>query len=46
MKWFDTHCLAIKYWLQGDDWDDALVYAKRIVYGFQNTAKAKHERKN
>lgn len=31
----DTYRLAIKYWLQGDDWHEAVALAKRIVYGFK-----------
>lgn len=38
MKLLDTYLLAIKYWLQGDDWDDAVIFAKRIVYGFKKSA--------
>lgn len=30
-----TYFLAIKYWLQGDDWDDAMAFAKRITEGFR-----------
>lgn len=27
--------LAMKYWLQGDDWEDAYEYAESIVNGFK-----------
>ena len=27
--------LAIKYWYQGDTWEDAVEFAKRIVNGFK-----------
>lgn len=29
------HILAAKYWLQGDDWDEAMSFATRIVKGFR-----------
>jgi len=29
------YVLAIKYWLQGDDWDFALEYATTLVAGFK-----------
>jgi hypothetical protein len=35
MKIYETYRLAIKYWLQGDDWKDAVIYAKRIIDGFR-----------
>ena len=28
------YCLAIKYWLEGDEWSLAVAYATRIVKGF------------
>jgi len=30
-----TLILAIKYWLQGDDWDEAWGLAHRLVYGWR-----------
>lgn len=33
---FWTHFLACKYWLQGDEWDFALSYARALVYGWRN----------
>ena len=30
-----VYLLAIKYWLQGDDWKDALECARFIVEGFK-----------
>ena len=35
MKKISILFLAIKYWIGGDDWDYAVDYAKRIVYGFK-----------
>lgn len=35
IKLIDTYRLAIRYWLEGDDWTEAVTYAKRIVYGFR-----------
>ena len=35
MKVISLYRLAIKYWLQGDEWGDALIFARRIVYGFR-----------
>lgn len=35
LKLIDTYRLAIRYWLEGDDWADAVTFAKRIVYGFR-----------
>ena len=35
MKIYDTYKLAIKYWLQGDKWEDAVHYAKALIYGFR-----------
>lgn len=35
LKLIDTYRLAIRYWLEGDDWPDAVTFAKRIVYGFR-----------
>lgn len=35
MKTIEVYLLAIKYWFQGDDWDGAVIYAKRIVNGFR-----------
>lgn len=34
-KWFSYGCLRIKYWLQGDSWEDAGVDARIIVYNFR-----------
>jgi len=31
---FRIYILAIKYWLQGDKWSDAVEYATAIVRGF------------
>ena len=28
--------LAAKYWMRGDDWDEAVEFAKFIVEGFKN----------
>lgn len=33
-KYWVLH-LSIKYFLQGDDWYYAQLYAKRLVYGFK-----------
>lgn len=35
LKLLDTYRLAIRYWLEGDDWVGAVIFAKRIVYGFR-----------
>jgi hypothetical protein len=35
MKTFDVYFLAAKYWIQGQDWGDAVIFAKRIVNGFR-----------
>lgn len=35
MKTFDFYKLAIKYWLQGDSWLNAKIYARTIVRGFR-----------
>lgn len=35
IKLLDTYRLAVRYWLEGDDWHDAVTFAKRIVYGFR-----------
>lgn len=35
MRFVDTYVLAIKYWLSGDDWVDAVSFAKKIVKGFK-----------
>ena len=35
MKLFSIYWLAIKYWAQGDDWEEAVTYAKFIVNGFK-----------
>lgn len=34
-----VYLLAVKYWLQGDTWEDALAFAKFIVNGFQEVTK-------
>jgi len=34
-KKLDMYILAIKYYLQGDTWEDAKIFAKRIVGGFK-----------
>jgi len=36
MDTLDIYYLAIKYWLQGDNWQDAKEYAEAIVKGFRN----------
>jgi len=28
--------LALKYWMQGDDWDKAVEYAESLVKGWKN----------
>ncbi len=28
--------LAVKYWMQGDDWKKAVEYAKSLVLGWKN----------
>jgi hypothetical protein len=35
MKPIYVYFYAVKYWAQGDEWDEAVSYAKRIVYGFR-----------
>lgn len=35
MKIYHIYKLAIKYWLSGDEWDEAVSYAKFIVNGFR-----------
>ena len=30
------YVLAVKYWFNGDDWDEAVEFAKFIVEGFKN----------
>ncbi len=35
MKVIDMYKLAIKYYLQGDSWENAKVVAKNLVYGFK-----------
>lgn len=35
MKIFCIYKLAIKYWLQGDEWEEAMTYARFIVNGFR-----------
>ena len=32
---FRIYTLALKYWLQGDDWAGAVKYAEAIVRGFK-----------
>jgi hypothetical protein len=32
---YNTYRLAVKYWLQGDEWAHAVTFAKRIVKGFR-----------
>ena len=34
-----VYLLAVKYYLQGDDWNYATLYAKRLVLGFKVTPK-------
>jgi len=34
-KTLSVYFLAIKYWLQGDEWGLALEYARTIVKGFK-----------
>lgn len=34
-KFLNIYILAIKYYLQGDDWEEAVNYAKFIVNGFK-----------
>lgn len=36
-KFIDMYSLVVKYWLQGDDWDYAVAYAKRLVKGFKKS---------
>ena len=31
---FQLYWLALNYWLDGDDWCDAVMFARRIVEGF------------
>lgn len=31
----DIYLLAIKYWLQGDDWKFAYEYAEALINGFK-----------
>ena len=31
IKAISIYCLAIRYWVQGDKWDEALQYAKVII---------------
>jgi len=35
IKKIRIYFLAVKYWLQGDTWDDAVEYAMVIVKGFK-----------
>ena len=35
-KKIDTYCLAIKYWLQGQEWKEAFEYAEALVMGWKN----------
>jgi len=34
-KGVSVYLMAIKYWLQGDEWEFALEYARLIVGGFK-----------
>jgi len=38
-KTIDIYCLAIKYWLSGDTWKDAVQYATALVKGFKKGKK-------
>ena len=33
--WFYIHLLAVKYWVQGDAWQEAVEYATALVQGFR-----------
>jgi hypothetical protein len=35
-KKIDFYILAVKYWLRGDDWQDAKEYADFIIYSFKH----------
>jgi len=39
MKSMEVYSLAIKYWLQGDEWAVALEYARVIVGGLKGGSR-------
>jgi len=41
--YFWIYALSIKYYLQGDDWYYANLYAKRLVLGFIKTKDTKKD---